>query len=313
MMRIQFALLPALLPVFLMFSAAPFPASVRRAEFNQQKPAAPATKPASSTTQKKETPAWPKLDSTRATELGKVVAELKRSSDPDEQAHYVDKVAEYGKSAIPLLYESLLRQKAMPVDEMQEETKRVLLALERLPTKDDGPVLAVDCLHRHIYVRRFALRKCAEFAITEALPAAQKSLLDKDEAIQFEAALCVTALGSIDGFDILLKSSREQWPLVGTRIRKVTERARSEKATEKCLPGLGSKDWQEVCASLRLLAGWGTKDCARSVGNHLGSTDHRIKEDAINALRGIMDNEPPLEKLSAFDLAEQARAWSKRI
>jgi HEAT repeat protein len=257
--------------------------------------------------------AWPKIEGPRALEVGKLIDELKRAATEDHVTNYVDKIADFGPSAVPLLFESLSRQKAVPEDELPTDAKRLLQALDQTVKKTDAPCLVAECLHRHALIRRFALRKCTEYAVSDALKNAMKCLKDPDDNVQFEAALCCAALGSTLGFDILHKVARDQWPLFGARIRAATEKARSEEATVRCTPGLAATEWQDICASLRLLAGWGTQACVRNIAKHLDSTDHRVKEDAINALRGIVDHEPPIEKLSAFDLAELANAWRKKI
>lgn len=225
----------------------------------------------------------------------------------------VEKVKGFGKGAAPFLLESLTRQKAEPEDSVSEDALRLVKALDAVVAKDDGARLLPECGNRSALVRRYALRKCGEFSLTEALPSAKKSLTDRDDDVRFEAALTCAALGSLDGLDVLKKVARDEWPQRGARVRAAIERNRSEEATQKILPGLKSSDWQEVCAALRLLAGWGVRSAAPEVARLLDTTDNRIKENSINALRGIVDQAPPIEKLSAFDLAEQANAWKKKL
>ncbi len=267
-------------------------------------PPAPATRPA--------TEPWPKLDAVQAKELGIQIESLKRV-DADLVAPVAERIAEFGKGAVPFLHESMARQKPEADGSDPEIVTRLLLPLDRLVDAGDELRVAKDATHRSVFVRRFSLRKLGAFGSAEALPVAKKALQDKDEETRFEATLACFALGSIDGLPELLAAARDRWPRVGRRIRAAVERNRSEEATERLLPHLGAKEWQDVCAALRLLAGVGTKRSVHTVARHLDSTDHRIKEDAINALRGIVDGEPPLERLSAFDLAEMAAAWRKKI
>ncbi|MFN0206971.1 MAG: HEAT repeat domain-containing protein [Planctomycetota bacterium] len=283
-----------------------------------QSPSGSTSQPAKTTKdggKEKDKPAatWPKLDGAKSVELGKLIDDLKRAPTEEHVTNVLDKISEFGNAAVPLLLESLSRQKPVPEDELSDEARRLIQALELVIRKDDGPLLVADAAHRSILIRRYALRKCGEYAVTAALSNANKGLKDHDEGVRFEAALCCAAVGSTSGFGILHKFARDHWPVYGARLRAATEKSRSEEATEKCKPGLSAEDWQDVCASLRLLSGWGTKAAVNDIAKHLDSSDHRIKEDAINTLRGIVDNEQPLEKLSAFDLAEQARAWRKRI
>lgn len=257
--------------------------------------------------------AWPKLDGNRMKEFGLALDSLKRTLTPDGVEEMATKVASFGKGGVPLLYESLSRQKSVPEEDEPEDVKRVKLALERIVTKEDVPRLSGDVVNKSAFVRRFALRKLAEYQDPGALAAARKALTDHDEEARFEATLTCFALGSIDGMPVMIEAARDRWPKVGVRIRAALEKHRSDEATDRLVPLLAAKEWQEVCAGLRLLAGIGTKKCTYAVSKHLDSTDNRIKENAINALRGIVDNEKPIEKLSAFDLAEQANAWKKKL
>lgn len=265
----------------------------------------PASKPAP--------PTWPKLEGKSTKDLGLAIESLKRAPTAEGVDAALDKIRGFGKPAVPYLYEALSRQKVEADGELSQEATRLLGALDAVVDREDGARLAVDTAHRHALVRRFALRKCGEFGVEAALAAAKKALADPDPDTRFEAALTGAALGSLDGFEVLRRAARDDWPARGARLRAILERHRSEAATEKCLPGLASSDWQDVCASLRLLAGWGVRSCASEVARHLDTTDNRVKESCINALRGIVDGEPPIEKLSAFDLAEQAIAWKKRL
>ena len=61
------------------------------------------------------------------------------------------------------------------------------------------------------------------------------------------------------------------------------------------------------------LAGCGEKKSAVPVIQHLDSTDNGVRIAAINALRGVIDGAEPLERLSAFDAIEQAKAWKERL
>jgi HEAT repeat protein len=273
--------------------------------FSQGAASRPASKPAP--------PAWPKLSSAESAELGQAIDTLKRTPTPEGVDQMVEKIVGFGKGAIPYLLESISRQKPVPEDELTEDAIRLGKALEAVVGAEDAPRLALECASRSPLVRRFALRKVGQYGVMDALPAVKKALADPDDDARFEAALTTASLGTIDGLDVLRRTARDQWPRYGKRVRAAVERHRSPEATQKLLPGLKAKEWQDVCSSLRLLAGWGTKDCATDVKPLLDTTDHRIKEDAINALRGIVENQPALEKLSAFDLAEQANAWKKKV
>ena len=52
---------------------------------------------------------------------------------------------------------------------------------------------------------------------------------------------------------------------------------------------------------------------ARLVRGFLDVSDNRLKVAAINALRGMYDREPPLEKLPVFEAIDMAEAWKGRL
>ena len=49
------------------------------------------------------------------------------------------------------------------------------------------------------------------------------------------------------------------------------------------------------------------------VGLHLDSDDNQVRVAAINALRGIVDGQGPLEELSVFGAIELAKTWRARV
>jgi HEAT repeat protein len=257
--------------------------------------------------------AWPKLPNGQIPDLGMAIESLKKAPTQESVDAAIEKIKAFGKEAVPFLYESLSRQKVDTDDSISEDARRLMKALDAMITNDDGARVLQDCSHRNILCRRYALRKAGELEVAGAIPIAKKALTDADPDTRFEAALTCASLGTLDGFEVIKKVARDEWPRLGKRVRSAIERHRTEEATKKSMEGLASKDWQDICASLRLLSGWGTRTCVPEVARHLDTTDNRIKENAINALRGIIDKEAPIEKLSAFDLAEQAIAWKKRI
>jgi hypothetical protein len=45
----------------------------------------------------------------------------------------------------------------------------------------------------------------------------------------------------------------------------------------------------------------------------LDTNDNTLRIAAINALRGIVDGEPPIERLAVFDAIEMAKTWKERL
>ena len=65
--------------------------------------------------------------------------------------------------------------------------------------------------------------------------------------------------------------------------------------------------------ALRMLAGCGEKARSRSLKPHLDDSDNTVRVAAINAARGIIDGEAPLDKLATFTAIEMALEWKKRL
>jgi hypothetical protein len=67
-------------------------------------------------------------------------------------------------------------------------------------------------------------------------------------------------------------------------------------------------------AGLRLIAACGEKESAKHlVLPFLDENDNSLRVAAINALRGIVDGDPPLNKLSVFEAIERANKWKARL
>jgi hypothetical protein len=62
-----------------------------------------------------------------------------------------------------------------------------------------------------------------------------------------------------------------------------------------------------------MLAGCGIKpDALPLVRPNLDSTDNSIRVAAINAMRGIVDGEPPIANLPVFEAIELAKKWKDK-
>jgi hypothetical protein len=64
---------------------------------------------------------------------------------------------------------------------------------------------------------------------------------------------------------------------------------------------------------LNLLSACGTQGDTSAVKPFLDSDDHQIRVAAINALRGMVDGEGPIDKLPVFDAIDLAKQWKNRI
>ena len=75
-------------------------------------------------------------------------------------------------------------------------------------------------------------------------------------------------------------------------------------AVEQAYKGRRKIAWAETYA--------GEKAQAARLRPLLDDEDNAIRVAAINALRGMVDGEPPIEDLAAFEAIEMAAAWKGR-
>jgi len=64
---------------------------------------------------------------------------------------------------------------------------------------------------------------------------------------------------------------------------------------------------------LRMLAGCGDASALPPIRKYLDDDDNQIRVAAINACRGIVDGDPPLEQLPVFEAIETAKKWKDRL
>ncbi|MEM9382952.1 MAG: hypothetical protein AAGB93_23590, partial [Planctomycetota bacterium] len=179
-------------------------------------------------------------------------------------------------------------------------------------------------------LRRYAVRRVAVLGdaglreradgLMEALeeraadPKARKKVAPLD--LDLAATLCLST-GSPRGLGrVIVLAEPESWVEWKTTLRPACSGARAagdEVARAVAGALLGAEEVSERVAALNLLAYAGTKDLARAVVPALDAEENQVKVAAINALRRMVDDDPPLDKLSTFDAIERANRWKSRL
>jgi hypothetical protein len=219
-----------------------------------------------------------------------------------------------GGAGVPFVLERYGRER----DEgAQDRLKDVLLATT---TAEQTRLLAKEFSNKLLPVRTFALWRASYFPDPElrkdadaawARIAKQATKADPDE--RYAAALCAASTGSIVGFEALWDATLNKWDKTRVEVRAALNGARGKEASALAWAKLtDTADRKLKVAVLRMLAGVGDKDSAPRVKGFLDEEDNAIRVAAINALRGILDNELPLEGLSAFEAIEMAKKWKSR-
>jgi len=242
------------------------------------------------------------------------VARLRKANTEEmgTQAH-IALIAE-GAAAAPSLISALGKEKG---EAARQRIKDVLDAVTGAP---HTRLMAAEFDDKSERVRIWCLRRVAAFpdpgvrdAAVAALKSAEQSKKSSKEEL-YAAALCCTSAGDMAGLDRLAERAEEEWKEYGEEIRTALESVRGKDATAVFVPLLSAEKRNTKVTGLRLLAGAGDPEVAVPlIKPFLDDTDNTLRVAAINALRGIVDGEKPLDKLPVFEAIELANEWKKRI
>lgn len=256
--------------------------------------------------------AWPEPRDSKQLKID--VARLRKANTEEmgSQAH-IALVAE-GAAAAPALIDALGKEKG------KDARERITDVLETVTGAEHTRLLAAHFADKSELVRVWCLRRVAAFpdvgVQASALAALQRveKLKTPPEEELYAAALCCTSAGDRSGLSHLAVRADEDWKDSGTEIRTALESVRGKEATAVFLPLLTAEKRSDKVTGLRLLAGAGEAETAVPlIAPFLDDTDNTLRVAAINALRGIVDGEPPIDKLPVFEAIELANQWKKRI
>jgi hypothetical protein len=221
-----------------------------------------------------------------------------------------------GAGVAPLLIAGLGKERS------PKAQARMIAVLDLVTDGSHTRLIAPSFENKKRIVRLWSLRRTALFPdkalkaeADKALQAARKLKRGTEQEIkqeQFAAALATAAGGSLTGFDLLGELASKHWGEEGGAVRTALEGVRGAEASKLCASGL-SGERRTVVQALRMLAGCGNDSVMVAVSEHLASTDNSILVEAINACRGIVDGNPPLPRLSAFQAIELAKEWRARL
>ena len=258
---------------------------------------------------------WPELeDEARAK---REITRLRRAQTEVMGEEAGAALREMGAAAAPLLLKAYDKERD---EAARTRVHAVLLAVTGAP---HTRLMAQEFDHKTAHVRRFCLLRVAGFPDPGVREPAEKALSalqargDKAEPEEvFLAALCATSAGSEAGLERVYEEAREDWRTQGVRIRSALEAVRNEKVSDrfaKQLAGAVKVERADRLALLHVLAGCGTEKATGAVKRFLDHDDNNLRIAAINALRGMVDGDPPIEKLPVFEAIEVANEWKRRL
>ncbi len=264
--------------------------------------------------------AWPALDAESAKGLKMEIEKLRRASSPEMASSADQALRAAGAGVVPELLPALGKEKN------PEALGRIEATLQALTGPEHTLLLAKEFQHKAVEVRTWVLERAAQLpdpellgpaeqALTRARAANEKAKGD-DRALRREleaASLCATAAGSLAGFDVVEKLACEQWNSRRAILRTALTAVRGNQAAEKAKAGLDSKDRSRVVGALNVLSACGTKENTGWIAPFLDDSDNSIRVAAINACRGIVDGQGPVENMPVFEAVELAQKWKERI
>ncbi len=262
--------------------------------------------------------AWPTLDPKAAGALTQDLEKVRKAATPEMEEAGEAGVLAAGAAAAPALINALGKEKDI------QARLRLETLLDTVTGAAHTRLLAAEFAHKSPHVRAWVLRRVALFPDAQVRELADKAFEraaaahakkpDAEGAAEelYLASLCAASAGSSAGFEHLVRAATENWGKRGGELRVALEGLRGDAATEKLLPLASDSDRKKVVAALNLLSGCGSRKAFDAVRPHLDSADNSIRVAAINAMRGIVDGDPPIEKLSAFDAIELAKKWKER-
>lgn len=228
-------------------------------------------------------------------------------------------ITELGPGAAPDLL-AALGSSTLRGEKHDGAAERLAVALDSVTGLAHTRLIAAEFTHKSPRVRSWALARASALpdpGTAEAAVAALALARDKPDKdfprLPYAAAMACASAGNLDGMDLIQARAKEDWGDVGLAVRRAMECVRGDAATEQLLAQMAGKDRAEQVAYLRLLAGCGTKKALAEVKSHLEGSDNSLRIAAINACRGIVDGEAPIDRMSAFQAIEKAKSWAKRI
>jgi hypothetical protein len=256
--------------------------------------------------------AWPKPADKDA--LLTAIEKVCKAGTEEMERSGRESVTAAGAAAVPLLLDRYGKERA---EDARDRLQDVLIAqTDASMTR----LLAARFEDKNELVRTFALWRVAAFPDAEVKAAADKAWAkvsklgakaNADE--RYAAALCCASAGSLAGMEALWEATSAKWDKKQRELRAALNGVRCKEASEWALARIKGDDRKATVAALRMLAGCGIKEDAGRIKVLLSNEDNSIRVATINALRGMVDGDGPLEDISAFEAIETAKKWAGRI
>ena len=252
-----------------------------------------------------EKPAWPKLETGQRERLEQLFKNLASKNEELRDAAEAE-LQGIGAAAAPLMI-AHLSDLAINVNES------LLRVLPRVTAAEHAPLLAQLIGSRRLAIRQFVAQRLAELHPPEMGPVFRAALRDRDASVVFLAKVGLAGIGDLEFMDAVFERCSTDWNGWREVMARALRGAHGEKATHWLLERMTEGTARDRVTGLRLLRTVGVRSAAGRIAGYLDSESHNVKKEAINALRAIVDGEPPLDELSVFEAIEMAKKWKEKI
>ncbi|MEZ6016427.1 MAG: hypothetical protein R3F49_15015 [Planctomycetota bacterium] len=262
--------------------------------------------------------AWPDLADEPAAK--REVARVRKATSDEMAADAGAQIAALGAAAAPLLLDALGKERD------PEARARITGALDSITAAPHTRLLAREWAHASEFVRAYTLDRVAAFPDAGLLETARahylalvaraadpKARRPPSDGELDSAARAAASTGALEGLPRCLEQAERDWKRLAPTLRAACSGAKGEAGAELLIGKLtGAGTDAARVAALNLLASVGTKSSVSVIRRFLDSNANNVRVATINALRGIVDGEPPIENLSVFTAIEEAKRWKDR-
>lgn len=266
--------------------------------------------------------AWPKYANQAA--LKRSVSKLRKARTEEMATSGAAELEAIGAAAAPLLLDRIGAEQDAGARE------RMAAVLDAITAPTHTRLLAEVLESRAAWTRRYAARRIAQLGdpgLREVAEEYLRTWIERaaddrmkkpvDPLDLHRAAILCVATGSPDGLErCLALAVPKTWEAFGADLEAACTSARA--AGSEVGADLGARLGSAQAAAdrvalLRLLTYAGREDQVGPIAPLLDVEQNHVKVAAINALRMIVDGDPPLRRLSSFDAIERANRWKARL
>ncbi len=246
--------------------------------------------------------AWPALAAKDRDRAIVLTGQFKKDDDALKQSARGELLA-MGAGAAPVLF-----QKVGDAEKELALNDELYLVFDSMLTAEHRALMAEQAKKKKIELRKYLLRRLCVMPDPELKSAFEPFRKDDDEQVAFFANLGLASLRDKDALLDVLERTRADWAAHVDMVKQALPAARSSECARAVIEHMAKQGTEVKAAGLRLLRYLATETEKPTIKVFLGSEDHGVVKEAVNALR-VMHGQEPLEKLSAFDAIGMAKEW----